>query len=117
MDCGVPFCQSEDGCPIHNLIPEWNDLVYHGEWREALGLFDEVIESSRVGVRKPETAFFELACRKLAIEPVEAVFLDDLGTNLKPARAMGMHTIKVTDPDEALAQLGTVLGMDFRAGR
>jgi len=87
------------------------------EWREALGLFDEVIESSRVGVRKPETAFFELACRKLAIEPVEAVFLDDLGTNLKPARAMGMHTIKVTDPDEALAQLGTVLGMDFRAGR
>ena len=36
MDCGVPFCQSEDGCPIHNLIPEWNDLVYRGEWREAL---------------------------------------------------------------------------------
>ncbi|MEZ5561012.1 MAG: glutamate synthase subunit beta [Pseudomonadales bacterium] len=36
MDCGVPFCQSEDGCPIHNLIPEWNDLVYRGRWREAL---------------------------------------------------------------------------------
>ena len=36
MDCGVPFCQSEEGCPIHNLIPEWNDLVYQGEWREAL---------------------------------------------------------------------------------
>ena len=36
MDCGVPFCQSDDGCPIHNLIPEWNDLVYRGEWREAL---------------------------------------------------------------------------------
>ena len=36
MDCGVPFCQSEDGCPIHNLIPEWNDLVYRGQWREAL---------------------------------------------------------------------------------
>ena len=36
MDCGVPFCQSEEGCPIHNLIPEWNDLVYRGEWREAL---------------------------------------------------------------------------------
>ncbi|MGI9328258.1 MAG: glutamate synthase subunit beta [Pseudomonadales bacterium] len=36
MDCGVPFCQSNEGCPIHNLIPEWNDLVYRGEWREAL---------------------------------------------------------------------------------
>ena len=36
MDCGVPFCQSNDGCPIHNLIPEWNDLVYRGHWREAL---------------------------------------------------------------------------------
>jgi NAD(P)H-dependent glutamate synthase small subunit len=36
MDCGVPFCQSNEGCPIYNLIPEWNDLVYHGQWREAL---------------------------------------------------------------------------------
>ena len=36
MDCGVPFCQSDDGCPIYNLIPEWNDLVYQGQWREAL---------------------------------------------------------------------------------
>ncbi len=36
MDCGVPFCQSDDGCPVYNLIPEWNDLVYHGQWREAL---------------------------------------------------------------------------------
>ena len=36
MDCGVPFCQSEAGCPIDNLIPEWNDLVYQGQWREAL---------------------------------------------------------------------------------
>ena len=36
MDCGVPFCQSDEGCPVYNLIPEWNDLVYHGQWREAL---------------------------------------------------------------------------------
>ena len=36
MDCGVPFCQSNDGCPIHNLIPEWNDLVYNGRWQDAL---------------------------------------------------------------------------------
>jgi len=36
MDCGVPFCQSDNGCPIDNLIPEWNDLVYKGRWEEAL---------------------------------------------------------------------------------
>ena len=36
MDCGVPFCQSDNGCPIDNLIPEWNDMVYQGRWREAL---------------------------------------------------------------------------------
>ncbi|UCH48316.1 MAG: HAD-IA family hydrolase [Betaproteobacteria bacterium] len=83
------------------------------EWESVLALFDEVIESSKVGVRKPETAFFELACEKLSIEPREAVFLDDLGRNLKPARAMGMHTIKVVDPDAALAELSTVLGIEL----
>src|SRR5690242_17444523 len=36
MDCGVPFCQGDSGCPVRNVIPEWNDLVYHGRWREAL---------------------------------------------------------------------------------
>lgn len=83
------------------------------EWESVLALFDEVIESSKVGVRKPETVFFELACEKLSIEPREAVFLDDLGRNLKPARAMGMHTIKVVDPEAALAELSAVLGIDL----
>ncbi len=83
------------------------------EWENALALFDEVIESSKLGVRKPEKAFFELACAKLSIKPEEAVFLDDLGANLKPAKAMGMHTIKVTDPDAALAELATVLHIDL----
>ena len=36
MDCGIPFCQSATGCPIDNLIPEWNDLIYRGMWKEAL---------------------------------------------------------------------------------
>ena len=88
------------------------DTTRAREWESALALFDEVIESSKVGVRKPEKAFFELACDKLSIEPAEAVFLDDLGANLKPARSMGMHTIKVTDPDTALAELSQVLGID-----
>lgn len=83
------------------------------EWSEALELFDEVIESSKVGARKPEPAFFAHACEKLSIDPRQAVFLDDLGINLKPARAMGMHTIKVTDPDIALEELGSVVGLDL----
>ena len=57
--------------------------------------FDAVIESSKVGVRKPEPRFYEIACQTLGVEPPQCVFLDDLGINLKPAAAMGMHTIKV----------------------
>jgi putative hydrolase of the HAD superfamily len=76
--------------------------------------FDVVIESSKVGVRKPDPAFYELACEQLEIEPSEAVFLDDIGANLKPARAMGMTTIKVTDPDDALTELEGVVGFPLR---
>lgn len=85
-----------------------------GEWRTIMDLFDIVIESSRIGVRKPEPRFFELACEQLGIVASEAVYLDDLGTNLKPARTMGMHTIKVEDPASALAQLESVLRMQLR---
>ena len=77
---------------------------------DALGLFHHIIESSKVGVRKPDPRFYELACEACGVEPHEAVFLDDLGVNLKPAAAMGMTTIKVVDPDEALAQLEKVVG-------
>ena len=79
-----------------------------------LPLFDVVIESSKAGVRKPDPRFYEMACEQLAIEPPEAVFLDDLGINLKPARAMGMTTIKVVDPDKALAELEAAVGFPVR---
>lgn len=75
---------------------------------------DLVLQSSSAGVRKPEPRFYEIACERLAIDPAEAVFLDDLGINLKPARAMGMTTIKVVEPDEALAELEQVLGLPLR---
>ena len=75
--------------------------------------FDIVVESSKIGVRKPEPRFYEIACEQLGVEPAECVFLDDLGINLKPARAMGMATVKVGDPDEALRELGAILGMTF----
>jgi putative hydrolase of the HAD superfamily len=81
---------------------------------EIMDLFDVVIESSQIGVRKPDPRFYEIACDRLGIEPHEAVFLDDLGINLKPAKAMGMTTIKVEDPDEAIAELEWVVGFPLR---
>ena len=81
---------------------------------EIMGLFDAVVESSKVGIRKPESRFYELACEALAVTPPECVFLDDLGVNLKPARAMGMTTIKVGDPADALAELESVLDIPLR---
>lgn len=81
---------------------------------EIMQIFDVVVESSKVGVRKPEPRFYEIACEMLAIEPAEAVFLDDLGINLKPARALGMRTIKVDRPGPALDELEAVLGLPLR---
>lgn len=80
-----------------------------GEWKRILDLFDMVIESSKIGVRKPEIRFFERACEQLGICASQAVYLDDLGTNLKPARTMGMRTIKVENPASAIAELESVL--------
>jgi putative hydrolase of the HAD superfamily len=77
---------------------------------DALGVFDHIVESSRVGVRKPDPRFYEIACERAGVGPDEVVFLDDLGVNLKPARAMGMTTIKVGDPAVAIAELTDVVG-------
>ena len=82
-----------------------------GGHAEVLELFDVIVESSKVGVRKPDPRFYEMACELLDIKPDEAVFLDDLGINLKPARAMGITTIKVEDPTKAIEELAAVLGM------
>jgi putative hydrolase of the HAD superfamily len=75
-----------------------------------LGSFDVVVESAVEGLRKPDPRIYELVCERLDVTPAEVVFLDDLGVNLKPARALGMTTIKVAEPAEALAELSTVLG-------
>ena len=81
---------------------------------EVVGLFDEVIQSSVEGCRKPEPRIYEIACERLGVEPVACVFLDDLGINLKPARSMGMTTIKVVDPEEAIGELEAVVGFPLR---
>jgi putative hydrolase of the HAD superfamily len=85
-----------------------------GGYGSILSLFDGIIESSRVGVRKPDPRFYRVACDQLGVEPDECVFLDDLGINLKPARALGMTTIKVVDPGDAIAELEAVVGFSLR---
>jgi len=92
--------------------------VVGGEQRMDVGdvmvMFDHVVESSKVGCRKPEPRFYEIACESVGVEPGECVFLDDLGINLKPARAMGMTTIKVGEAEPAIGELEQVLGIDLR---
>ena len=72
--------------------------------------FDAFFESSVLGLQKPDPRIYQHACAALAIAPAEAVFLDDIGRNLKAARALGMKTIKVDSPEQALAELADLLG-------
>lgn len=80
---------------------------------EVMALFDFVIESSVVGFRKPDPRIYQLALDRLEVEAQETIFLDDLGINLKPARAMGMSTIKVTSASQALQELSGLLEMEL----
>jgi putative hydrolase of the HAD superfamily len=75
--------------------------------------FDTVVESAVEGIRKPDPAIYHLVCARLSVEPDGCVFLDDLGVNLKPARELGMTTIKVVDPRAALVELSDHLGLDL----
>ena len=77
-------------------------------------LFSHVIESSKVGIRKPDPEIYKMACTALDVTPERAVFLDDLGVNLKPARALGMATIKVSGAEQAISELETLLGHPLR---
>jgi putative hydrolase of the HAD superfamily len=98
-------------CLTNNVV---SDGPQRPEVAEVMALFGHVVESSKVGCRKPEERFYEIACELVGVEPDECVFLDDLGVNLKPAAAMGMTTIKVVAPDQALDELESVLGIDLR---
>jgi putative hydrolase of the HAD superfamily len=109
--CGKSY---KTACLTNNFAS--SERVVSETVAEVYALFDAVLESRVLGVRKPDPRFYELACAALGVEPHESVFLDDLGVNLKPARLLGMHTIKVTDPDEALAELAQVLGHPVTAG-
>ncbi|MBI1339917.1 HAD-IA family hydrolase [bacterium] len=76
-------------------------------------LFDHVIESSKAGLRKPDPRIYRMMCDALGVEPSACVYLDDLGVNLKPAREMGMTTIKVVSEAQLLADLSRATGLTF----
>ena len=102
----------KQACLTNNFV---GATVEDGKARTpVLDLFDVIIESSKIGVRKPEPAFYRIACEKLGVEPAEAVMLDDLGVNLKPARELGMKTIKVVEERRALEELEAILGLRLR---
>ena len=76
-----------------------------------MALFDQVVESSIEGIRKPNPAIYTITCERLGVAPQKAVFIDDLGINLKPARALGMQTIKVLHEEQAIEALYDVTGL------
>ena len=90
---------------------EEGNVSVSGKHDVIMELFDFVIESSKVNLRKPDPAFYKMACEKARIEPSEAVFLDDLGINLKPAKILGMETIKVINSTDALQELQKLISI------
>ena len=84
------------------------------DFSRVFALFGTVIESSKIGIRKPDPEIYRMACEQVGVEPQDVVYLDDLGINLKPARAMGMTTIKVGDAGPAIDELENVLGISLR---
>jgi len=81
---------------------------------EVMVLFDHVIESARIGLRKPDPRIYRMMIDTLKVDPKRCVYLDDLGVNLKPAREMGMATIKVTNGPQAIAELEAATGLKLR---
>ena len=94
------------GCITNNIQNGKDDKVNHlNQASQVMKIFDHIIESSRVGLRKPDPKIYYMSCDALGVRPEECIYLDDLGINLKPARKIGMTTIKVIDPNEAIDEV------------
>ena len=81
---------------------------------EVMALFDHVIESGKIGLRKPDPRIYQMMIEALAVDPRNCIYLDDLGVNLKPARDMGMKTIKVTSASQAIGELEAATHLSLR---
>ncbi len=101
-----------NNAPVGTGAGMTSDSIKAADIARVFALFDHVIESSKAGLRKPDPRIYALMCEALDVSPEKCVYLDDLGINLKPARAMGMTTIKVVDESGLLADLHEVTGFD-----
>ncbi len=102
------------GLKVAALTNNWVTHENHDELMRPLrDEFHVFVESCKVGMRKPDPAIYELVCERLALRPSEAIFLDDIGGNLKAAKALGMSTVKVGEPRAALRELGVLLGREL----
>src|SRR3954449_11010909 len=81
---------------------------------EVMALFDHIIESAKIGLRKPDPQIYRMMADTLGVDPVNCIYLDDLGVNLKPPREMGMRTIKVVNSAQALAELEAATGLSLQ---
>ena len=104
------------GCITNNLPA--NAIGSHSGRKlyvaEVMALFDHVIESAKIGLRKPDPRIYKMMVETLKVDPKTCVYLDDLGVNLKPAREMGMTTIKVASAAQAIGELEAATGMVLR---
>ncbi|MEN9931474.1 MAG: hypothetical protein RIS17_47 [Pseudomonadota bacterium] len=98
------------GCITNNVASE-DDIGWGPSVRHILAEFDHVIESAKVGLRKPDPRIYLMMCEALEVEPSACVYLDDLGINCKPAAALGMTAIKVTSEAQAIAALAAATGL------
>ena len=96
------------GCITNNVKPSSEENT-DNETKEAMSIFDHVIESSIVGIRKPNPEIYMMSCDALKVSPDQCIYLDDLGINLKPARELGMTTIKVIHPEDAIQEVRNLL--------
>jgi len=80
---------------------------------EVMVLFDHVIESAKIGLRKPDPRIYAMMVEALKVDPKNCIYLDDLGVNLKPAWKLGMTTIKVLNARQAIAELETATGLEL----
>ena len=96
------------GC-ITNNVKSSSAEDTDNETKEAMSIFDHVIESSIVGIRKPNPEIYMMSCDALNVSPDQCIYLDDLGINLKPARELGMTTIKVMQPEDAIQEVRNLL--------
>jgi len=107
------------GCITNNVKPHdkktmWEEGSRAGEIAKIMERFDHVVESALVGLRKPDPRIYEMMCEALGVAPEACAYLDDLGINCKPARALGMATVKVVSAEQAIRELQKITGLTLR---